>query len=94
MKITGNWKRRSYWKSPQIASLLWPTTLSSPVLQDTQSCVIVVVLHLPVQSPELNLHAGMMIHRAIPGEEGVLNKSRPPLILSKRKPLSRDTTTK
>ena len=87
-------RRRSYWKSPQIASLLWPTTLGSPVSQNTKSCVVEVLLHLPVQGPELNLHAGLMIHQAIPTQEGIENKSRTPLLLLKRKPLSRDTTTK
>ena len=94
--MNNHWKleEKTLLEITQIASLLWPTTLSSPVLQNTQSGVVVVVLHLPVQSPEQNLHAGVMIHWAIPGEEGILSKSRPPLILSKRKPLSRDTTTK
>ena len=101
-KFTNTCTMNDHWKleekikldTTQIASLLWPTTLSSPVLQNTQSSVKMVILHHSVQSPEQNLHAGVVIHWAIPGEEGILNESRPPLILSKIKPLSRDKTTK
>ena len=77
-----------------IASLLRPTTPGSPVSQNTKSTVVVVLLHLPVESPELDLHAGLMIHTPIPTQKGIENKSQTPLLLRKRKPLSRDTTTK
>ena len=66
------------------ASLLRPTTLlSSPVSQHAESDVVEVFLHHAVESPELYINTGVMIHRPVPAQEGVEDEARTALLLRK-----------
>ncbi len=79
-----------HWKPRLVALLPGTVAPGSPVLNNAVGSIVVLLLHHLVQRPHQELLACRSIHWnwATECEESVLDKARPLLLLSRRKPLN------